>query len=174
MSNRILDIVDGKLIIKPEALSITPFDKIWEEDRSQAKKTATDKLKFIWFYCDWESPYYKNYPEDIRGKMIALDVLKEKDYKTPKDVLQAIDKYKELYTTPEMRLIEGAQIAIFKMENFYKNVNFDEDDIKKVSDAIIAMPKMVQALKDARKAAQVESDTGTKIRGNATLGLFEG
>lgn len=170
---KILDIVDGKLIIAPEALTISPFDKIWEDDKTQAKKSAIEKLKFVWFYCDWESPYYKNYAEDTRAKMIALDVLKEKSYKIPSDVHQAISKYVELYTTPEMRLVDAAQIAVFKMEQFYKNVNFQEDDIKKVSDSIIAMPKLVQAIKDARRAAQTEKDSGVKVRGNAEVGQFE-
>lgn len=173
MSNKIFDIVDGKLIIKPEALAIQPFSTIWESDKSKDKTEAYNKIKVIWFNTDLESPFYKNYPEETRLKVIALDVLKDKTYKPSKDVLDGISKYKELYTTPEMRLIEGAHIAVNRMEQYYRNVNFESDDIKKVNDSIIALPKLAQALKDARKIAESSEESGTKVRGNASLGMYE-
>jgi len=35
------------------------------------------------------------------------------------------------------------------------------------------MPKMVEALNQARKAAESENSSETKIRGGASIGLFE-
>jgi len=176
MTNKIFDVVDSKLIIKPEALCISPFEEIWKSDKTESKKIATEKIKFIWFYSDTESPYYKNYPEDIRAKHIATDILKDKSYKISKDIIDGCSKYRELYTTPEERLVDGAQVAVYRMEKYYREVDLSEiseTDIKRISDAVVALPKLVQAMKDARKAAQSEEGTGTKVRGQANLGIFE-
>ena len=62
------------------------------------------------------------------------------------------------------------------MEKYYREVDLSEiseTDIKRISDAVVALPKLVQAMKDARKAAQSEEGTGTKVRGQANLGIFE-
>ena len=176
MKNSIFDVVDNKVIIKPEALLISPFEEIWNSDKSVGKKVATDKIKFIWFYSDFDSPYCKNYSEEIRAKHILIDVLKDKNYKVTKDMTEGCIKYKELYTSPEERLVDGAQVAIHKMDNYYRTVNFGdlgENDIKRVTDSIVSLPKLVQSIKDARKAAQAEENNNTKIRGGASIGMFE-
>lgn len=170
---RIIDLVDDKIIIKPEALCISPFSDIWASDKSKDKRLATQKIKYIWFFVDYDSPYKKNIPLDKRGPMIIRDIIKDKDFKADQDIVTAIAKYEELYTTPEMRLIDGANTMVNRMDSFFRTAEVDGENIKKASDTIIAMPKLVQALKDARKAAEAEKESGTKVRGNAELGLFE-
>ncbi len=176
MGNKIFDVVDNKLIIKPEALCISPFDEIWNSDKSQNKKVANEKIKFIWFYSDSDSPYRKNYSEEIRGKHIVNDVLKDKSYEITTDMINGCTKYIELYTRAEERLVDGAEVAIYQMDKYYRSVDFTklgENDIKRVSDSIVSLPKLVQAIKDARKAAQSEENNNTRIRGGASIGLFE-
>lgn len=170
---KIIDIVDNKVIIKPEALCIEPFSTIWESDKDPTKKNAIDKIRYIWFYCDYESPYFKNYPENLRGKSIVKDAIRDKSFKITKDVEDGVKKYTELHTTPEMRMIDGANLMIHRMETFFREAEIDGENIKKVTDSIIAIPKLVQALKDARKAARADGDSGTKIRGNADIGMYE-
>ena len=41
MTNKIFDVVDSKLIIKPEALCISPFEEIWKSDKTESKKIAS-------------------------------------------------------------------------------------------------------------------------------------
>jgi hypothetical protein len=170
---RIIDLVDDKIVIKPEALCISPFREIWESDKSKDKKSATDKIRYIWFYTDYDSPYKKNIPLDKRGPMIIRDTIKDKSFKVDQQLTDAIAKYDELYTTPEMRLIDGANTMVNRMDTFFRETEIDGENIKKATDSIIAMPKLVQALKDARRAAEAEKDSGTKVRGNAELGMFE-
>lgn len=176
MSKRIFDVVDGKVIITPEALLISPFEEIWNSDKSTGKKVATEKIKFIWFYSDSGSPYNQNYSEEVRGKHIVIDVLKDKSYKITKDMTDGCNKYVELYTRAEERLVDGAEMAIYQMDKYYRTVDFTklgENDIKRVSDSIVALPKLVQAIKDARKAAQSDESSSNKVRGGASVGLFE-
>lgn len=170
---RIIDLVDDKIVIKPEALCISPFSEIWNGDKSKDKKSATNKIKYIWFFTDYESPYKKNVPETIRGARIIKDIITDKEFKADKEVLEGVKQYSDLYTSPEMRLIDGANTMINRMDEFFRTTEIDGENIKKATDSIIAMPKLVQALKDARKAAEAEKESGTKIRGNADLGQFE-
>ena len=46
MKNSIFDVVDNKVIIKPEALLISPFKEIWE---NKDKTLANNQIKYIWF-----------------------------------------------------------------------------------------------------------------------------
>lgn len=170
---RIIDLVDDKIVIKPEALCISPFSDIWKNDKTKDKKAATNKIKYIWFYTDYDSPYKKNVPENVRGKRIIDEVIKDKEFKVDEDITKAIALYIDLYTSPEMRLIDGANTMINRMDEFFRMTEIDGENIKKATDSIIAMPKLVQALKDARKAAEAEKESGTRVRGNAEIGLFE-
>lgn len=169
---KILDLVEDKIIITPECLVITPFEELWLSDKSKAKSVATNQLKYIWFYSDYQSPYFQQ-PESIRSKMIIIDVIKDKDFKVTKEILACIVKYKELSSTPATRMVEAANILAGKMEAYFKDVDLTSVDVKKVTDIFINMPKIVSSLKEAEKKCMEELSDGIKVRGNAKLGMFE-
>jgi len=169
---KIIDLVEDKLIISPECLAISPFSELWANDKSKSKAIATAQIKYIWFYTDFSSPYFQQ-PERVRGKMIALDVLKDKDFKETKEVKECIAKYKELSSTPATRMVEAANILAGKMESYFKDVDLSSVDVKKVTDIFINMPKIVSSLKEAEKKCMEEINDGVKVRGNNKLGMFE-
>lgn len=173
MGNRIFDVVDNKVVLKPEALLIPPYKEIWENDKSKDKIEAYKIIKIIWFFCSPDSPYYQNTSEEERLQIIINDVINDKKYKPSKEILEGIEKYKSLYSTPELRLLDAVEIAIFKMDKFFRGIQSDEDNIKKVSDSIVAMPKLMQSLKDARRIAESSDASTTKVRGAKELGLYE-
>lgn len=174
MKNSIFDVVDNKVIIKPEALLIPPYKEIWENDKSKDKVESYNIIKIIWFFCASESPYYQNTSEEERLQIIINDVISDKKYKPSKELTEGIKKYKELYSTPESRLLDAVEVAIFKMDKFFREIQSDADNIKKVSDSIVAMPKLMQSLKDARRIAESSDSSATKVRGDKELGLYEG
>ena len=53
---RIIDLIDSKIVISPEALCISPFSELWQSDKSKDKTLATNQIKYIWFYSDFNSP----------------------------------------------------------------------------------------------------------------------
>lgn len=169
---KILDLKDGKIVISPECLAITPFKELWESDISKTKSLATNKIKYVWFYSDYSSPYFQQ-PEEVRQKMIILDVIRDKDFKVTKDIKDCIAKYKELSSTPAIRMVESANILAGKMESYFKDVDLAAVDVKKVTDIFINMPKIVSSLKEAEKKCMEEVNNGVKVRGNASIGMFE-
>lgn len=170
---RIIDLVDDKIVISAEALCISPFEEIWKADKTKAKSVATNQIKYIWFYSDFESPYFVH-PEKERHTMIVNDVIKDGGFKSDKTIQKAIEKYTELHLTPAMRMLDAANSIIFKMEQYFRDVDFNkEDDPEKIQKMMIAMPKTVASLNDAKKQCQSESLSGSKVRGNADIGMFE-
>ena len=169
---KLIDLIDGKIVISPEVLCILPFSEIWSKDKSKDKVQATNQIKYIWFYTDFNSPYYQH-PEHDRHILLLKDVIKDEKFKVDNDVKQAVEKYKQLHITPSMRLLDAANSAIYKMEKYFKNVNFENDDPDMVQKMIINMPKLVNSINDATKLCREQASSGVKVRGNVDVGLFE-
>jgi hypothetical protein len=75
--------------------------------------------------------------------------------------------------TPSMRMLESQYNTIYKMEEYFKNVDFAEDDIDKVTKAIINVPKLMEALNQAKEICRKEQQSGERVIGNKTKGMFE-
>lgn len=176
---RLLDLQDNKLIISPEALALTFFSDLWQRDKSKDKTNAYKDITFVYYYGDFGSPFF-SYPEEDRTSMIKEFVVGE-EYKPDAKVLRAIEDYKKLTTTPGMRQLEAAYIALSKTEQYLKGVDYskmDENgrflyDPDKVQKIIINMPKLQEALNQAKDICVKELSSGTKVRGNANVGQFE-
>jgi hypothetical protein len=169
---KVFDLIDNKVIIKPESLLIVPFSEIWKGDKSKHKEKANKDITFIWFFCDFDSPYF-NYEESERANLIKDQVLEDSKYEITSLIQKAIDRYKELNLSPSMRMLDSAYSAIFKMDNYFKNIDFENDDIDKVTRAITNMPKMIQAINEAKELCKKEQSTSERVRGGASLNMFE-
>lgn len=170
---RIIDLVDGKIVISAECLCISPFSEIWQSDKSKDKVNATNQIKYIWFFSDFESPYY-THPEEDRSSLIIKDVIKDDKFKIDDTINKAVEKYKALHVTASMRLLDAANSAIFKMEKYFKEIDYTRDDPDKVQKMIINLPKQTAAVNDAMKLCKEQSLSGVRVRGNADVGMFEG
>lgn len=170
---KILDFKDNKPVISPEIVSISPFKEIWEKDKTKDKSKATDKLKYVWFFVDYNSPYFK-YPERDRKDLILGSIVKDKGFKVDKDVLAAIEKFKELNYSPAISAVEAAFGFIHNIEDFFRTTRIeDQKNPKMIQDMFINMPKMVAALNEAKKTAEKDIDDKVKVRGGAKPGMFE-
>lgn len=170
---KLLDLVDGAVVIKPECLAIEPFEKVWLSDKTKSKKEASKILKYVWFFADYKSPYHDK-PEDERHKMLVADVLRDKSFKVTKEVKACIAKYREVHTTPAMKMVEAGNIFCKKLEDYFTSVNLEDvKSPKAIADMFVSMPKIVASQKEAEKKCFEEAASGTKVRGGAKLGKFE-
>jgi hypothetical protein len=169
---KVFDLIDNKVIIKPESLLIIPFSEIWKGDKSKHKEKANKDITFIWFFCDFDSPYF-NYEENERAILIKEQVLEDSKYQITEIVQKGIDRYKELNLSPSMRMLDSAYSAIFKMDSYFKGIDFENDDIDKVTRAITNMPKMIQAINEAKELCKKEQSVSERVRGGASLNVFE-
>ena len=71
----LFDYENFKVVINPDAVIIPPFIDVWERDKSKNKLTATKELSYIYFLCDFKSPY-SIYSEADRPSKVKEDFLK--------------------------------------------------------------------------------------------------
>jgi ACT domain-containing protein len=169
---KILDVIEGKVVITPECLCISPFSEIWSNDKTKDKIQANQQIKYVWFFSDFNSPYYK-FPEDERKAFIIKDIIKDSKFTVTSQLKEAIETYKRLHSSPAIAAVDAAFTFMNKIQDYFKTVDLEEVDAKKITDIFINMPKIVASLNEARKAAAAEETSATKVRGGATVGLFE-
>lgn len=170
--NKIIDLKDGKVIIAPECLVIEPFKSVWEKDKSKDKLDAFNIIQYVWFYSAFKSPFFAHSNED-RHKLITESILKDPKFKVTKELEACIEMFEKINTTVAMKLFRSAQESVVRMEKFFREVEYTEDNVAKIQKAIIDMPKMQEAVQKAFENCMKEQSSGDKVRGNATLGLFE-
>lgn len=169
---KIIDLKDGKITITPECLVIEPFKSLYEKDKSKGKTDSFKVMQYVWFYCAFKSPFFQHSATD-RHKLIIENIIKDSKFKVTDEVKECMNLFEKIYTTPAMKLFRAVQESIVKMETFFKDVEYNEDTITKIQKAVIDMPKMQEAIQSAFDNCMKEQSTGDKIRGNATLGIFE-
>lgn len=170
--SKIIDLIDDKVQISPECLVIEPFKTIWESDKSKTKEKATKAIEYIWFFSDFNSPFFQQNPTE-RHKLITEYIIKDKNYKVDDVLKKGIDVYNELNVTPSMRLFMAVQESIVKMEKFFKETDYNEDNIVKIQRAIMDMPKLQSAVQEALENCKKENSSNVRVRGGAEVGQFE-
>ena len=169
---KIIDLVDGKIIVAPECLVIEPFKSIWEKDKTKDKIHAFNVIKYTWYYASYKSPFFQHSNSD-RSKLILSHIIKDDKFKVNKELEECVKMYEKINTTPAMKLFRSVQESINKMEEFFMTAEYNEDSITKIQKAIIDMPKMQEAIQAALNNCSKEQSSGDKVRGEATLGMFE-
>lgn len=169
---KIIDLIDNKVIIAPECLVIEPFKSIWEKDKSKDKIEAYKTMQYIWFYTAYKSPFFQHSGED-RHKLIIEHIIKDSKFKVTKEIQEAINTFDKIQTTPTMKLFRAVQESVVKMEKFFIETEYTEENVAKIQKAIVDMPKMQEAVQAALDNCKKEEGKGIKVRGNSTLGLFE-
>jgi len=169
---KILELHNDRVTISAEALGLTFFKTLWSRDKSKNKEKAYNDIAYVFYYCDFNSPFFI-YPPDERSSQIKEYILGDKSFKVDKEIEVAIEGYTTLNTTPSMRMLESVQIAIAKMEGYFKAVDYETVDIDKVGKFIERLPKLMESVNQASEICKKEISNGTRVRGNASVGLFE-
>ena len=120
---RLFDIVKNEIVLSPYALAVPVFKKIWDRDKSKTKDKAYKELTYVVFICDFYSPY-RDIPEFERYLTVTVDVFKDKEWEPDSLVEEAIDKYKKLQETPNMRLLKATKSTLEKMAEYFENIDF--------------------------------------------------
>lgn len=169
---KIIDLVDGKVVIATECLAIEPFKSVWNKDKSKDKLDAYNTIQYVWWFSAFKSPFFAHSNED-RHKLIIENIIKDPKFKVTKELQECIEMFEKVYTTVAMKLFRAAQESVVRMEKFFTEVEYNEDNVAKIQKAIIDMPKMQEALQKAFENCQKEANDGIKVRGNNVLGIFE-
>ena len=158
--------------IAPEALTLKPFKKLWNRDKSKDKEKAMMELSFLYFYCDPRSDYQYIIDDDIR-----MDAVKEgqglpEDWKPDATVREAITFYRSFDTTSAV-LLRAASEAVDKIQKLIKDL--EPDDTKSLKEFLMALkliPEVASMIQDAEKALNEEQEFG-EAKGAMEKTLFD-
>jgi hypothetical protein len=141
---KLFELINQQPIITAEALLIPVFKKIWDMDKSKDKGQAIKELSYIYLTTDYKS-IYASFPQDVKIDTVTKDLFKT-DYKPSKEVLEGIEKYKELQDTFNMRFLKSARNAAEKTMGYFDSIDYEDRDIK--GNPIYKVKEVTSALKD--------------------------
>ena len=158
--------------VAPEALTLKPFKKLWDRDKSKSKDTALQELSFVYFYCDPRSDYQYIIDDEDRMEAVKDGEGLPKSWKPDKDVETAIKLYRSFDTSAAL-LLKTANEAVEKVRTLLTEL--EPDDTKSLKDYLTALkmiPEVATMLKDAEKAINDESEYG-EAKGSIEKTLFD-
>jgi hypothetical protein len=164
------------LRISPEALVVKEFHDIWKRDKTKTKGRALKELAYIYHSTDYQS-IYRNYHPSNRESKIKLDVFGDKEHPLDSLIILAKDKYVELQTTLSMELLADAEIGLTKLRDYFRDVDFSEDESGTVAKNFMANLKqlgdVVKGMKSLREEVEKELSDSMQLRGGSTIGNRE-
>ena len=156
------------MTISPEALVIKEFKVVWDRDQTSKKERALKELAYIYHSTDYQS-IYRNYHIDTREGKIILDILDDRQWTPDNEVNEAKNKYVELQTTLSMQLLNDVELGLSKLRDYFRDIEFDDDDNGTQAKNFIAnvksMGDLVKGMKTLRDEVEKELTDNMQLRG---------
>jgi len=170
---KIFELKEGVVQVDPDVITVPEFLAVWNKDKTKNKDKAFLEFAFIYHMCDFNSPY-SNFPVTKREVSVKEDVIGDKHWKPTKEVKAAVEKYKELSTTPKQRLYLSCKRKLDELAGFMDNTPVDDDTMKPILEMFNKLTATIanfDKLEDAVTKEQKQNNT--KRRGERTTALFE-
>lgn len=162
----------GVIVIEDELLLIPEFNKIYIEDSTPNKVKAFKIFEYIYFMCDYKSPY-NNYGTEKETHIIR-DFFRDEsiNLKTP-DIEAAINKYNELKKIPEVHVLEASRELMFKVADYMKSVKLSSVNFLAATNALSNVSKTISSYSQVKESVEKELGKTGRNRGNRTKGNRE-
>jgi hypothetical protein len=178
---KLFDLKNSRVIISPEALVIPEFERLWRRDDSEKKERALKELSYVYFTCDYKSPYLTSMGKDRVRLVVGKDFMKDSKYRPDAAMEEAIEKYKDLQVTPSMRLLEASVTTIHNLTNYLEHVDLQERDkngkpIYKpadVTNSLKSIGGIVESLNKVKEQVEREQTSKGTLRGQRQKGNRE-
>ena len=158
--------------VAPEALTLKPFKKLWDRDKSKTKEKAIQELSFLYFYCDPRSDYQYIIDEEDRLTAVKEGQGFPEDWKPDATLKAAMDFYSTFDTSSAM-LLRAAMKAVKKVQDTLDELNPDDTkSLKEYLTALKMIPEVASMIKDAEKALNEEMEYG-EAKGSIEKTLFD-
>lgn len=172
----IFDYSNHKVILHPDSVVIPPFIDIWERDKTKQKHKATKELSYVYFVCDFKSPYAIYNSNDIEAK-VQEDFIKDDKWEPDDVVKAAMHKYHKFQETYTMRFLKSARGLAEKLQQYFDEVNFHEEDEKgnpkyKATDVVRNLKevgKVMESLTSIEETVKKELDAKAQIKGKKVI-----
>lgn len=161
---KIFDIVERRVVINENVLLIPEFKRIV----SKYKEHALDVFCFIYYYCDFKSPFV-GYEESrkIDTLMKLYNTHNSFSMEDP-HIVEAIKRYKELSWSPKMELLDALKSAVYKMATYMKNANYSDENITQIRQTLKDIGPTIASYDILKDAVEKEVEAGV-VRGGKSV-----
>ena len=172
------------VIYSPLLLTLSPFKKIIDRDKTKGKETAIKELSFIAFFADIRSDYMYIVSDEERAAELVKDLELPKDWKVDNTIKQAIEFYTSRSTTVNSSIYKSACKAAIDISNYLNKTDVllderDENgkvvtDISKITSALEKVPKIMANLNSAHtELIKEQKITEGRTKGSKTFNTLE-
>lgn len=158
--------------VAPEALTLKPFKKLWDRDKSKDKERAIMELSFLYFYCDPRSDYQYIVDDEDRMEAVKNGEGFSDDWKPDALLKAAIDFYRSFDTSAALLLRMAAEAVKKVQETFTTLKSTDTKSLKEYLTTLKLIPEVATMLKDAEKTLNEEMEYG-EAKGSIEKTLFD-
>lgn len=176
---KLIQVENYELKVADEALLVRPIRRLFNMDRSKGKEAFYRQMSVLYFVYSPTS----NYSYIIDEKERLSEVLAQegiKDFHNTAEFKEAVEVYKKLTKTSSSELLNDVKVAVDKVREVLKEVDFsalDEKDkvnaLKTVTSVVSMIPKLVKDLSEAEKAVTKEMEEQSNARGSQELTIFD-
>jgi len=168
----------------PLLLTLEPFKKIIDRDKTKGKEMAIKEISFIAFFADIRSDYMYIVNDEERARELVNDLELPKNWKIDATIKQAIEFYTSRSTTVNSSIYKSACKAAIDISNYLNKTDIllserDENgkvvtDISKITSALEKVPKIMANLNSAHtELIKEQKITEGRTKGSKTFNIFE-
>jgi len=177
----LFEIKEGQVTFSPQALTLTPFIKLWKRDKKKGKPVANAELAAIYFYADYKSDFSEIYdPEEKLNVIKSVIVGMDSEWEPDEIFEEAVEFYKSRQETVSTILLGDARNAVDKISRFLRGVNLNEEvngrpkhDIKKIADTLGNLSRITESLQKLEEHVKKELQEKESMRGGHEKAIFE-
>ena len=176
----LFDLKNGNLVLNPDSLVLPGFRDIWKKDKTKGKEKATREISYVYFMCDYNSPYAV-YPNGKRQEVIMGDYINDEKWEETEDIKAAMQRYVAFQETHTMRLMRAAKGASDKLAGYFETIDFLKVDdngkpiftAKDVAYNLEKVGTIVDSLDKLETRIKKEVKTDSRVRGGGEIGMYE-
>lgn len=161
----------NRIIIEPELLMIPEFNTIWVNDLTPEKVEAYAYYKYIFFMCDYKSPY-NSYGLD-KEDCVLRDYFNGATIDKSEVLIKAMEKYNELRKIPEVHVLEASRELMFRVAQKMSSMELEGRAFKEATDALSNVGKVLASYGQVKDSVERELGKQGKSRGDRKRGSRE-
>lgn len=166
--------------IIPQGVFVPELKAIWDKDKSAGKTKAKKYFIYIYHMVNMKS-VYADQPLEDRHNTLVRDYFGKKTWEPTKEVLKAMEKYKELITTPEQRMLNDAIEMSANLSKHIRELNFNDkdesgkfiNDTNKAIGYLKSLGPAVESLEKLRLKVEKGINEKSRTRGDVKPNIFD-
>ena len=146
---------DGKVVLDLSIKQIPEFKRLIERDKDRFKKQAQMDLLYVYFTCDYKSPYVKNTPESERKSRVKKELRIPSGWEPDADIIFAQERYKNLQRTATVDTLASVREALLTSNKLLNVLRKQIDEGLSDEAALAQNPAMIVQLTESLNAILV-------------------